>query len=116
MMIKFTLFMTLLIWILFSSLVVLAVQLLSLTLCDPVDCSTPAFPVLHYLSLLKLMSIGASPVAQLVKNLPANTGGTRDVDLIPGLGRFPGKGNGNPLQYSCLENSMNRVAWLATVH
>ena len=62
------------------------------------------------------MSTGASLVAQLVKNLPANTGSTKDVDLIPGLGRFPGKGNGNPLQYSCLENSMDRGAWRATVH
>ena len=96
-------------------ILVVAVQLLSLTLCDPVDCSTPGFPVLRYLSLLKLMSTGASLVAQLVKNLPANTGSTKDVDLIPGLGRFPGKGNGNPLQYSCLENSMDRGAWLAPV-
>ena len=58
----------------------------------------------------------ASLVAQLVKNLPANTGGTRDVGLIPGSGRFPGEGNGSPLQYPCLENSMDRGAWLATVH
>ena len=40
----------------------------------------------------------------------------RDPDLIPGLGRSPGEGNGNPLQYSCLENSMDRGAWWATVH
>ena len=53
---------------------------------------------------------------QLVKNLPTNTGDARDVDLIPGLGRFPGIGNGNPLQYSCLENSRDREAWQATVH
>ena len=39
-----------------------------------------------------------------------------DTDLIPGLGRSPGVGNGNPLQYSCLENSMDREAWRATVH
>ena len=39
-----------------------------------------------------------------------------DLGLIPGLGRFPGGGNGNPLQYSCLENSMDRGAWWATVH
>ena len=39
-----------------------------------------------------------------------------DVSLIPGLGRSPGKGNGNPLQYSCLENPMDRGAWQATVH
>ena len=39
-----------------------------------------------------------------------------DPGLIPGLGRYPGEGNGNPLQYSCLENSMHRGAWWATVH
>ena len=57
-----------------------------------------------------------SQVVQLVKNLPANTGDARDVGLISGLGRFPGIGNGNPLQYSCLENSMDRELWQATVH
>ena len=56
----------------------------------------------------------ASLVAQLVKNLPAmqKTG----FDLIPGLGRSPGEENGNPLQYSCLENPKDRGAWKATVH
>ena len=54
-------------------------------------------------------------VSQVVKNLPANVGNARDVGSIPGLGRSPGGGNGNPLQYSCLENPMNRRAWRATV-
>ena len=48
----------------------------------------------------------------MVKN-PANVG---DVDLIPGSGRSPEEGNGNPLRYSCLENPMDRGAWWATVH
>ena len=52
----------------------------------------------------------------MVKNLPANAGDAREVGLIPGLGRFPGIGNGNPLQYSCLGNPMDRGAWWATVH
>ena len=52
----------------------------------------------------------------MVKNLPANAGDTGDADLIPESGRFPGGGNGNPLQYSCLENPMDREAWWATVH
>jgi len=52
----------------------------------------------------------------VVKNLSANAGDTRDTDLIPGLGRSPGEGNGNPFQYSCLENSMDRGTWQATVH
>ena len=45
-----------------------------------------------------------------------NAGNTGDVDLVPGSGRSPGKGNGNPLQYSCLENFMDRGVWQATVH
>ena len=58
----------------------------------------------------------ASQVVQLVKNLPVNTGDTRDAGSSPGLGRSPGVGNGNLPQYSCLENSMDRGAWWATVH
>ena len=52
----------------------------------------------------------------VVKNLPANAGDIRDTGLIPGLGRSPGGGSGNPLQHSCLENAMDREAWQATVH
>ena len=52
----------------------------------------------------------------MVKNLPANAGVAGDMGSIPGLGRSPGVGNGNSLQYSCLENSMVRVNWQATVH
>jgi len=48
------------------------------------------------------------PGGSVIKNLPANAG---DVILIPGLGRSPGEGNGNPLQYFCLGNSMDRGAW-----
>ena len=51
----------------------------------------------------------------MVKNLPANAGDTRDVGSIPGLGRSPGGENNNPLQNSCLENSMDRGAWQTTV-
>ena len=52
----------------------------------------------------------------MVNNLPSNSGYTRDTDLIPGSGRSPGVGNGNPLQYSCLENPMDRGVWQATVY
>jgi len=52
----------------------------------------------------------------VVKNLPASVGDIRASGSIPGWGRFPGGGNGNPLQYSCLENPMDRGAWWATVH
>ena len=52
----------------------------------------------------------------MVKNPPANAGHAKDMGLIPRLGRCPGIGNGNQLQYSCLENPMDRGAWWATPH
>ena len=52
----------------------------------------------------------------MVKNPPANAGDTRDTGLMPNLGRSPEEGNGNPLQYPYLENSMDRAAWRAKVH
>ena len=58
----------------------------------------------------------ASQVVPVVKNPAANAGDVRDACSIPGLGRSLGIGNGNPLQYSCLENSMDRGAWRAPVH
>ena len=58
----------------------------------------------------------ASQVALVVKNPPANAEDIRDAGSIPVLGRSPGGGQGNPLQYSCLENPKDRVAWPATVH
>ena len=51
----------------------------------------------------------------MVKKPPANAEDSRDTGSIPGLGRSPGVGNGNPLQHFCLENSMDRGAWQATV-
>ena len=57
-----------------------------------------------------------SQVVLVVKNLPANAGDTRDASSIPGSGRSPGGGHGNPLQDSCLENPMDRGAWWATAH
>ena len=58
------------------------------------------------------MSLMGFPCSSVAKNPPANA---RDVGSIPGSGRSPGEGNSNPLQYSCLENSMDREAWWATV-
>ena len=55
-------------------------------------------------------------MALVVKNLPTNAEDTRDAGSIPRLGRSPGEGHGNPLQYSCLENPMGRGAWQAMVH
>ena len=62
------------------------------------------------------MGYAASQVALVVENPLANAGDKRDVGSIPGSGRFPGEGQGNPLQYSCLDNPMDRGAWWATVH
>ena len=61
-------------------------------------------------------SIGTSQVALVVKNPPANSGDIRDVDSIPGSGRSPGGGHGNPLQCSCLEDPMAREAWWTAVY
>ena len=58
----------------------------------------------------------ASKVALVIRNLPANVGDIRNVGSVPGLGRSPGGGHGNPLWYSCLENPMDRRAWWAVVH
>ena len=57
-----------------------------------------------------------SQVVLVVQNLPANAGDTRDAGLIPGSGKSPGVGNGNPLQYYCLENPVDRGDCQATVH
>ena len=69
----------------------------------------------EYLGLPNLIN-GASQVVQVVKNVLANAGDARDMGSLPVSGRSPGVGNGNPLQYSCLKNSMDRGAWWATVH
>ena len=58
--------------------------------------------------------IRASQLVVVVKSLPVNTGDIKDVGLIPGSGRSPGGGHGNPLQYSCLENPMDRAAYQAS--
>ena len=57
-----------------------------------------------------------SQMVLVVKNPPVNAGDIRDTGSVPGLVRYPGGGDGNPLQYSCLKNPMNRGAWWATVH
>ena len=62
------------------------------------------------------MGLVEFPGGAVVKNPPANAGGAGHPGLIPGSGRFPGGGNGNPLQYSCLENPVDGGAWRATVH
>ena len=60
--------------------------------------------------------MGPFPVVLVIKNPPSNSRDTRDAVLTLGLGRYPGEGNGNPLQYYCLDNSMDRGTWQAIVH
>ena len=93
------------------------------TLCNPMECSLPVFSVhgfsrqntgagCHFLLLGSLLTQGLNPcllhLLLVVNNPPANAGDTRGVDLIPGLGRFPWRRACNPLQYSYLENLMDR--------
>ena len=66
--------------------------------------------------MYKLKYTYTYPGGSVVKNLPASIGDTGDAGLIPGSGRSPGGGHGNPLQYSCLENCVDRGAWWAIVH
>ena len=68
------------------------------------------------LSRVRYTTLRASQVAQMVKNPPANAGDTGDKRLIPGSGRSLGGGNGNPLQYCCLENPKDRGNWWTIVH
>ena len=77
-----------------------------------VPITNPQKWITHSLPLFRGFPGGDSGI----KNLPANAGDIRDTDLIPGSRRSPGKGHSNPLQYSCLENSVARGARRATVH
>ena len=73
-------------------------------------------PMLNAFNLEILLPFWDSQVAIVIKNLLANAADIRDTGLIPGLRRSPGEGHGNSLQYSCLENPMDRGAWWAMVH
>ena len=77
------------------------------------DCSMPGFPVLHNLQEFAQTHVQGFPGGSEVKASACNAG---DLGSIPGSGRSPGEGNGNPLQYSCLENPMEGGAWWAAVH
>ena len=83
-------------------------------------CPSPSIPGWEHrwkqVLFTSTTDVGASQMGLVVKNLPVNAGEIRDVGSIPGLGRSPGGGHGNPLQYSCLENPMDRRIWQGTVH
>ena len=68
------------------------------------------------LNNMQLWFLPGSPAGSVGKESACNAGGAGTEHSIPGLGRYPRGGNGNPLQYSCLENPMNSGAWWATVH
>ena len=94
--------------------------------CDDVFCTEPGVQCVRSGSyslfvdlLMLLISVGPptrdSQVVLVVKNLPTNAGDAGDMNSLPGLGGSPGEGRGNPLQYSCLENPMDRGARWATI-
>ena len=78
---------------------------------EEVSCMLNSLPSPLFLYINFYWSIAASQVALMIKKLPANEGDIRDVGSIPGSGRSLREGHGNPLQYSCLENPMDRGAW-----
>ena len=92
---------------------------LCLTLCDPMDCSLPDSSV-HGILQARILQWVAIPFFQAITGFPRSSVSkefartSEDPDLIPGSGRSPGEGNGNPLQYSCLENPMDRASCQAT--
>ena len=83
--------------------------------CRQTQCRLVIHPQLNS-SYDTLGGVGASQVVPVVKNPPASAGDVRDSGSVPGWGRSPGGGHGNSLQYSCLENPMDRGARRATVH
>ena len=86
---------------------------------NPVNAMRFAFKMANLANVvfyIYILLLQASQMALVVENPLVNAGDIRDTGLIPGLGRSPGEGNGNPLQSSCLENPMDRGAWRATVH
>ena len=80
------------------------------------NCLIQVFCIFYNLYTPNFLGASASQVVLVVKTPPANAGGVRDTGSIPGSGRSPGGGHGNPLQYSCLENPMDRGVWSATLH
>ena len=87
-----------------------------LILCCPLLLLPSIFFSIRVFSNESTLYLGSPQEVLVIKYLPANAGDIRDTGLIPESGRFPGEGNGNPLQYSCLENPMDRETLWATVH
>ena len=97
-------------------LLILWLQSQSTVILEPKKIKSVTVPTFSPSFCHEVMGLEASQVALVVKNPPANAGDVRDLGSIPGSGRSSGGGHGNPLQYSCLKNPMDRGAWRATVH
>ena len=82
----------------------------------PNFCHSPQTHHAPYIIILPVTQVSGFPGGSVVKNPPASAEDARDVSSISGSGRSPGVGNGNPLQYSCLGNPMDRGGWWAIVH
>ena len=91
-------------------------SLVPLPFLNPVSTPGSSWLTYCYSLALRILSITLFQGGAVVKNSPANAGDAGDTGSIPGSGRSPGDENGNPLQYSCLENSTKRGAWWAIVH
>ena len=104
------------------NIVCVAIELVLLACCNLnvfLWLNSPKYICRHKLGPLLNWSVVLNmgfPGGSVVKNLPANAENSRDTSSIPGSGKSPWVGNGYPLQYSCLENSMDKGAWQATVH
>ena len=82
----------------------------------PNFCRSPQTHHAHYIITLPVAQVSGFPGGSVAKDPPASAGDAGDVGSIPGSGRSPGGGNGNPLQYSCLGNPMDRGGWWSIVH
>ena len=94
---------------------------MSSSLWDAKECRvalkhTKPITAMDIICIVLILRGGASQMVLVIKNPPANARDRRDLGSIPGLGSSPGGGPGNPLQYSCLEKSMDRGAWWAIIH
>ena len=123
---KFSLFYnwhSLSIWVSLNKLLDLSVEVDTIYTSSPACCRPQNTYSSWLLMIINLASFcrvpcrkRASQVALVVRNSPANAGDIRDEGSTPGLGRSPERGHGNPLQYSYLENLMDRGAWQAIIH
>ena len=97
-------------------ILILSINILTPSIFSSINVMNPHLSYVNLDPVIKYFRAKILQVALVVKNLPASAGDIRDADSIPGSSRSPGGGHDNPLQYSCLENPMDRGAWQATVY